>query len=282
MVHYPGFYFTIAVALRYSVLLHANQTNVQNGTFWMRATLQNDMFTYNQPGQNLDIRGVIRYSDGAKTGIPGDPGSTDPGPGLSGRTNVDGTTTLVPLLPDPAPNATRAVSVTVSFQSTADGRFLGFMNTTSWEPLSGTTTLLSVQQNPTGYAPAGAGLGAGEQLIFTEDSIQVVDLRVDNLDDGDHPFHLHGHRPWIMGTGAGRYTGGEFNTTSPLRRDTILIPAFSWVVLRYVTDNPGVWAFHCHLAWHMAAGLLMQVSSQPSTLSKLTVPRDIVAQCARR
>jgi len=52
------------------------------------------------------------------------------------------------------------------------------MNTTSWEHLSGTTTLLSVQQNPTGYAPAGAGLGAGDQLIFTEDSIQVVDLRV--------------------------------------------------------------------------------------------------------
>ena len=40
-----------------------------------------------------------------------------------------------------------------------------------------------------------------------------------------------------MGTGAGRYTGEDFNTTSPLRRDTILIPAFSWVVLRYVTDN---------------------------------------------
>jgi iron transport multicopper oxidase len=51
---------TIAVAQRYSVLLHANQTNVQNGTFWMRATLQNDMFTYNRPGQNLDIRGIIR------------------------------------------------------------------------------------------------------------------------------------------------------------------------------------------------------------------------------
>ena len=91
---------------------------------------------------------------------------------------MDGTTALVPLVPVPAPNATRAVSMTVSFQSTADGRFLGFMNTTSWEPLNGTTTLLSVQQNPTGYAPAGVGLGAGEQLIFTEDSIQVVDLRV--------------------------------------------------------------------------------------------------------
>ena len=89
------------------------------------------------------------------------------------------------------------------------------MNTTSWEPLSGTTTLLSVQKDPTGYAPVGVAVGAGDQLLWTEDSIQVLDLIVvcvlpavlvpisyvrdpkDNLDDGDHPFHLHGHRPWM-------------------------------------------------------------------------------------
>jgi hypothetical protein len=27
----------------------------------MRATLQSDMFLFEQPGQNVDIRGVIRY-----------------------------------------------------------------------------------------------------------------------------------------------------------------------------------------------------------------------------
>ncbi|KAH9980737.1 multicopper oxidase-domain-containing protein [Russula compacta] len=273
---------TVAVAQRYSVLLYANETSVQNGTYWMRATLQGDMFTYVQPGQNVDIRGVIRYSDGAQTGAPGDPASADPGPGVSGLTDVDGATTLTPLLSNPPPNATRAVPVSASFQYTPDGRFLGFMNTSSWEPLSGTSTLLAVHQDPTGYAPDGAGLSEGEQLLVTEDSIQVIDLRVDNLDDGDHPFHLHGHRPWIMGGGAGRYDGQELNTTSPLNRDTVLIPAYSWVVLRFVTDNPGIWAFHCHIAWHMAAGLLMQINSQPSALSKLTVPQDVVTQCARR
>jgi hypothetical protein len=50
----------VAVAQRYSVLLYANQTAVTNGTYWMRATLQTDMFTYDQPGQNVDIRGVFR------------------------------------------------------------------------------------------------------------------------------------------------------------------------------------------------------------------------------
>jgi len=106
--------------------------------------------------------------------------------------------------------------VTISFQSTPDGQFLGFMNTTSFEPLNGTSTLLAVHQNPTGFVPDGVGIGTGDQLLVTADSIQVLDLRVvcvlvlvrmspfsltraqkDNLDDGDHPFHLHGHRPWM-------------------------------------------------------------------------------------
>ena len=103
-----------------------------------------------------------------------------------------------------------------------------------------------------------------------------------------------------MGTSAGRYTGQALNATAPLQRDTVLIPAYSWIVLRFITDNrkplflfplllitdmrydqAGVWAFHCHLAWHMAAGLLMQFSSLPSKLAELDVPQDIVAQCAR-
>jgi len=53
---------TVEVAQRYSVLLHANQTSSPNGTFWIRATLQTDMFRYDQLGQNDDIRGVIRYA----------------------------------------------------------------------------------------------------------------------------------------------------------------------------------------------------------------------------
>lgn len=50
---------TLAVAQRYSVLLTTNQT-AGEGKYWMRAGLQSDMFTYDQPGQNLDIRGVVR------------------------------------------------------------------------------------------------------------------------------------------------------------------------------------------------------------------------------
>ncbi|KIJ23523.1 multicopper oxidase [Sphaerobolus stellatus SS14] len=272
---------TLAVAQRYSVLLHANATAAENATYWIRTTVQSDMFTYDQPGQNVDIRGIIRYTDAlSPTGLPGDPASPDPGAGVSGLPDIDGTTTLVPAVNDVAPNATRGYHVSFAFENTDDGRFLGFMNTTSWDPLKGTTTLLSARKNPKGYAALGGGIAAGDQFMITEDSIEVVDLMIDNLDDGDHPFHLHGHRPWIMGSGSGRYIGQPLNNTNPLRRDTILIPAYSYMVLRFQTDNPGLWAFHCHLAWHMAAGLLMQINSLPSKAANLTIPQDIISQCS--
>ena len=92
--------------------------------------------------------------------------------------DANGTSALTPLEPSAAPNATRAVSVTVSFQSTPDGQFLGFMNTSSYEPLSGISTLLEVHQNPTGFVPEGVGIGTGDQLLVTTNSIQVLDLQV--------------------------------------------------------------------------------------------------------
>jgi hypothetical protein len=117
-----------------------------------------------------------------------------------------------------------------------------------------------------------------------------------------------------MGSGDGRFIGQPLNNTNPLRRDTVLIPAYSWLVLRFVTDNrecdfpfpfidplssfllpsrlhlshipvltprtAGLWAFHCHLAWHMAAGLLMQFNSLPTIAAQLDVPQDIINQCS--
>ncbi len=40
-----------------------------------------------------------------------------------------------------------------------------------------------------------------------------------------------------MGSGAGRYAGQALNATAPLRRDTVLIPANNWMVIRFITDN---------------------------------------------
>ncbi|PSC72468.1 L-ascorbate oxidase-like [Micractinium conductrix] len=78
-----------------------------------------------------------------------------------------------------------------------------------------------------------------------------------------HPFHLHGHHFWVLGSGEGIYSpagtnastnASALNTLNPPRRDTATLPQAGWVVVRFVADNPGVWLFHCHLLWHEMMG----------------------------
>ena len=46
-----------------------------------------------------------------------------------------------------------------------------------------------------------------------------------------------------MGTGAGNFQGHvNLSHANPMRRDTFVIPAYTWAVVRFVTDNPGLWA----------------------------------------
>ena len=77
-----------------------------------------------------------------------------------------------------------------------------------------------------------------------------------------HPVHLHGHKFWVLGSGSGNF---PWNATTdapesflewnhPPFRDTALLPSQGWLAIRYITDNPGAWIFHCHIDWHTIAG----------------------------
>ena len=218
----------IAVAQRYSVLIHTNQTSEPSGNYWMRTALQTDMFTYDQPGQNVDIRGIVRYGDDQHT-LP--TATDDPGVPSQKLDDMD-SSLLVPAVTAKPPTRTKSVrrtytflitntvsvrmyTVSISLENDPENHFLAFMNSTSWVPLKGTTTLLDVYNNKGTYAPNGGSIQPTDQFMITEDDIQVVDLLIvsscfifhdqsmlttsakNNLDDGDHPFHLHGHRPYM-------------------------------------------------------------------------------------
>ncbi|KAK6164046.1 hypothetical protein DH2020_000910 [Rehmannia glutinosa] len=73
-----------------------------------------------------------------------------------------------------------------------------------------------------------------------------------------HPWHLHGHDFWVLGYGEGKFTEKEeakFNLKNPPLRNTAVIFPFGWTALRFVADNPGVWAFHCHIEPHLHMGM---------------------------
>jgi hypothetical protein len=57
---------------------------------------------------------------------------------------------------------------------------------------------------------------------------------------------VHAMTFWIVAEGSGvltidDYKNLEFNTDNPLRRDTHVVPQFTWAVLRVRADIPGVW-----------------------------------------
>jgi FtsP/CotA-like multicopper oxidase with cupredoxin domain len=65
----------------------------------------------------------------------------------------------------------------------------------------------------------------------------------------EHPIHLHG--VWSeLENGSGEF--------SPYKHTVIVKPAerVSYLVS---ADTPGHWAFHCHLLYHMAAGMFRTV-----------------------
>ncbi len=70
------------------------------------------------------------------------------------------------------------------------------------------------------------------------------------------------------------------SVASALRRDTLTIEPYSWSLIRFVADNPGLWALHCHIAWHMEAGLMMQFMSRPNVLKTMSIPQEVKNLCA--
>ncbi|PKX97829.1 oxidoreductase tpcJ [Aspergillus novofumigatus IBT 16806] len=77
-----------------------------------------------------------------------------------------------------------------------------------------------------------------------------------------HPIHLHGHDFALLQQSNYIYKGpSSLNLTynNPPRRDVVLLPKGGFVVIAFKADNPGAWAFHCHIAWHASAGLAFQI-----------------------
>ena len=74
-----------------------------------------------------------------------------------------------------------------------------------------------------------------------------VALVMTNSTGMPHPMHLHGHRFQVVEIGGMRFQGAV--------RDTVRVPPAQRVVVEFDADNPGWWAFHCHMLYHMEAGM---------------------------
>ncbi|ODQ80447.1 hypothetical protein BABINDRAFT_61782 [Babjeviella inositovora NRRL Y-12698] len=133
-------------------------------------------------------------------------------------------------------------------------------------------TLYSVLSAPEELVNNAAIYGSNTNAFVLQKD-EVVEIVVNNKDDGRHPFHLHGHVFQIVAKSPAFDEPTAYNESAheslpeyPMRRDTILVESNGYMVLRFRADNPGVWFFHCHVDWHLEQGLAITLIEAPEEL----------------
>jgi FtsP/CotA-like multicopper oxidase with cupredoxin domain len=76
---------------------------------------------------------------------------------------------------------------------------------------------------------------------------QRVGLKFVNETPMSHPMHLHGHSFQVVAINDRRFSGAL--------RDTVLVPGRNSVTVEFDANNPGLWFVHCHVLWHLEAGM---------------------------
>lgn len=141
---------------------------------------------------------------------------------------------------------------------------------------------------PTLYTVMSSGKHANKQSIYGSNTNtyilekgETVDIILNNMDPGKHPFHLHGHAFQLLyRSPEGEddddpiiYDPKKVNIDEfpefPMRRDTIEVNPNGFIIIRFQADNPGVWFFHCHVDWHLEQGLAITLIEAPSEIQEI-------------
>ncbi|KAF9333152.1 ferroxidase fet3 [Podila minutissima] len=246
VVRTPVASFPVSAAQRYSVLVTAKNSTAN---YLLHGDMNPMMFDSVPAGLQLNVTGMIVYSDSA----PLAPEETSEWPDFE-----DATITAITPKPTTAPNTQYVLNAAFSVLD-------DYINKAAFNDIT-----YMMPKHPL--------------ILAHNDMIEIV---INNQDAGNHPFHLHGHVFQVVGRGDGVYDPASgpypfhFNTTeNPLRRDTVLVRSEQNLAIRFKADNPGAWFFHCHIEWHLQAGLATTMIEAPEAMAGvLTVDPKHFEQC---
>ncbi|KAH8791165.1 Cupredoxin [Hyaloscypha finlandica] len=189
---------------------------------------------------------------------------------------VDQTVPWFPITPDPAPPVTQLVTIGLTTNST--GHTIWTMNNVAFRGDYNAPILLLSNSGNNSYP------FDPEWNVYNFGSSSSVRFVINNPTGFPHPIHLHGHNFFVLAAGApgdGNFPDGALtNPKNPQRRDVQVVAPNSYIVIQLTADNPGAWPLHCHIAWHVSAGLFLTVLERPDDIKNLKIP-SIMAQTCR-
>ncbi|KAH9479295.1 Acyl-coenzyme A oxidase 2 [Psilocybe cubensis] len=241
----------ILAGQRYSFVLNANQPI---GSYWIRANPNSGTKGFDN-GINS---GILRYLGARKE----DPktNSTVNNPLLE--------TNLHPLVNPAAPGLPFPGGADVKIHLDIQFDFSAFkytVNNVSYSP----PAIPVLLQILSGKSRAQDLLNPGSMYGLPPNKVIEISMNSGSL-ASPHPMHLHGHKFSVIESADG--TG--FNFINPVRRDVVSIGSDPNrnVTIRFKTDNPGPWIFHCHVDWHLEAGLSVVFAEDIPTIAKSKHP----------
>ena len=176
-----------------------------------------------------------------------------------------------PITPDPNPGATAVVNIGLTINST--GHTLYQMNGQSFRGDFNNPVLRLAAEGNTSY-PLDP-----QWNVYDFGSNESVRIVFNNNLTFAHPMHLHGQQFFVLAEGVGKWDGKVVNPQNPQRRDTQIVQAKGYMVVQLTADNPGVWPFHCHIAWHLSAGMHITVMLKPEKLQKDEIQKVVAQTC---
>ncbi|CAE6492618.1 unnamed protein product [Rhizoctonia solani] len=225
---------------RYSIVVEANQTV---GNYWIRAPI-----TARRSSSTLDpelVKAVLRYE-----GAPAQDPNTSKSSGLKLDQNL-----LKPVENPGAPGGSAPADVVIDLKyGGVSGGATGWQVNDSQYKSPSLPTLLKILSN---NASTNADFARSENTIVLPYN-KVIELQIHGSSNGFfHPWHLHGHAFDIV------ENGGAVNYVNPPRKDVVPVGG-STARIRFRTDNPGPWFLHCHIDWHLEAGLAAVFAEAPN------------------
>ncbi|KAL8685364.1 MAG: hypothetical protein Q9218_007808 [Villophora microphyllina] len=282
VVPYTTNVVTLGIGQRTDVLVKA--TMPSNSAVFMRSNITAHCSTANQP----NAVAAIYYEKADKTKTPtskatvfDDSKCGNVRPTLRGLFPViddkqDDLTKTRPLFPFPAlQNAAVTKNIDITFGPNATNHFLWYMNGQTFRANYDHPVLLLAAAGNTSYPYD------PQWNVYNFNDSASVRLIVKNNFGALHPMHLHGHNFFVLAEGVGTWDGKITNYPFTNRRDVQMVQPNGYLVLQYDTDNPGVWPFHCHIAWHVSGGLYVNLMEHPDAINKTRTVPQIMAQTCR-
>ncbi|KAK9430746.1 Cupredoxin [Lipomyces doorenjongii] len=265
----------ITVAQRYTILLTTKNSTDKN--FPMIASFDTTMLDTVPDSLVWNVTGWLTYDENADF----------PEPAVIDQYDFYDDFNLVPVEKELPYEPDYQVSVSVSMDNLGNGVNYAFFNDISYVAPN-VPALYTVMSS--GNLSTDATVYGTNTHTYVLGYQEVVEIVLNNLDSGTHPFHLHGHTFQVVERSEASpddntflsYDSANPGTVNqyPMRRDTVYVRPQGYFVLRFKTDNPGVWFFHCHIEWHLEQGLALVLVEAPLEIqSRQVIPEDHYAAC---